>query len=332
MMDFSNFPKVELHLHLDCSLSYEIVKELDNTITYGQYQRDFIASPKCTNLVDYIACASRAISLMQSKNALQAVTEDLVRQLVDDNVLYAEIRFAPLEHTRQGLSPEEVVQAVLSGLHSEAAHSSISINVILCTLRHYSEEQSMRTVQLVHKFKKTRVVGFDIASDEAGYPVDNHVKAFRFAKDHKIHCTAHAGEAMGAESVWETLKIFSPERIGHGVRSIEDELLISHLKSQGIHLEVCPSSNIQTKTIHSMDEHPIDRLYDSGVSVSINTDARTISNTTLTKEYSLLREHFQWKMEHFIHCNLQAAEHAFLPLSEKQNLKEQLLAAYNLIH
>ena len=328
-MDYSSFPKVELHLHLDCSLSFDVVQKLDDSISIEQYERDFIASPKCTDLVEYIACASSAINLMQSTEALEMVTIDLVEQLVVDNVWYAEIRFAPLEHIREGLSPEEVIESVLSGINNAPSANSVNIKVILCTLRHYSEEKSMLTVKLVDKFKGTRVVGFDIASDEAGYPVDNHVSAFQYALKHQIHCTAHAGEAKGAESVWETLEKFSPSRIGHGVRSVEDRKLVSHLKENNIHLEICPTSNVQTNTVESLEVHPVDQLYKSGVSLSINTDARTISNTSLQREYTLLKDHFNWESNHFIHCNLQAVQHAFLPEEEKKDLMNRLVQAYN---
>jgi adenosine deaminase len=140
--------------------------------------------------------------------------------------------FAPLQHTYQGLVPEEVVEIVNDETLKCISEYNIEASIILCTLRHYSEEQSMETVQLVQKYKGTLVSGFDIAADEAGYPIHNHIKAFEFAHAHDIPCTAHSGEAKGAESMWETLRHFHPRRIGHGVRCVEDESLMEYFISR----------------------------------------------------------------------------------------------------
>ena len=213
-------------------------------------------------------------------------------------MLYAEIRFAPLQHTMHGLKSEEVVEAVNAATGEGIKTYGVDAGIILCTLRHYSEAQSMETVEMVNKFKGTHVVGFDIAADEAGFPIDNHIKAFQFANANGIHCTAHAGEAKGAESVWETLKNFHPSRIGHGVRSAEDYNLLLFLKSNNIHLEVCPTSNVQTNVFDRIENHTADKIYNTGISMSINTDARTISNVTLTDEYKLMEQVFHWNKKH----------------------------------
>ena len=161
------------------------------------------------------------------------------------------------------------------------------------------------------------------------FPIDNHITAFQFAHEHRIHCTAHAGEAKGAESVWETLNHLHPSRIGHGVRSAEDEKLLDFLKEKNIHLEVCPTSNIQVNVFDTIENHPADKLYNHGVSMSINTDARTITPVTLTSEYDLLTKIFGWEKEHFLRCNLEAIEHAFCDDTIKDKLKEKIIAAYS---
>jgi adenosine deaminase len=186
----------------------------------------------------------------------------------------------------------------------------------------------METAELVRKYKGTHIVGFDIAADEAGFPIDNHVAAFQFAKAHDIHCTAHAGEAKGAESVWETLKNFRPSRIGHGVRSAEDKELLSYLKENNIHLEVCPTSNIQVNVFNKIEDHTADAIYNAGVSMSINTDARTISNVTLADEYQLLERIFNWNKEHFRKCNLEAIDHSFATADVKQKVRKKIEAGY----
>ena len=327
-MDYSKLPKIELHLHLDCSLSYNVVKQLKPEITFEEYQESFIAPPKCTDLADYITRAIKGFELMQTAEQLRLVTLDLFHQLKKDNVIYAEIRFAPLQHIYQGLTPGEVVRAVNEAVEQGTHETGVEAGVILCTLRHYSEAQSMETVYLVEQFKGTHVVGFDIAADEAGFPIDNHIEAFNFAGEAEIPCTAHAGEAKGAESVWETLTHFHPSRIGHGVRSIEDDHLIAFLKEENIHLEVCPTSNVQTHVVNTIQDHPVDKLYQKGVSISINTDARTISNVTLTREYETLEKVFNWEIAHFLTCNLEAVEHAFISDEQKKRLKDKLLRGY----
>lgn len=327
-MNFTALPKIELHLHLDCSLSFEVVKKLRPETSEEEYLETFVAPSKCTDLVEYISHATYAIDLMQTGEQLRLVTRDLFRQLRSDNVIYAEIRFAPLEHLRQGLSPEQVVGNVCEGMEDAMQETGIQAGLILCTLRNYSEEQSMKTAKLVEKFRDAPVVGFDIAADEAGFPIDNHVSAFEYANRKGLNCTAHAGEACGAESVWETLDHFRPSRIGHGVRSVEDPELVSYLKEKDIHLEVCPTSNIQTNVFDSMSDHAIDRLFRQGVSLSINTDGRALSNVTLNDEYQTLKQVFDWKKNHLLICNLEAVEHAFTTEEQKERLRARIITGF----
>jgi adenosine deaminase len=242
--------------------------------------------------------------------------------------VYAEIRFAPLLHLQNGLTPTEVVEAVNVATAEGIKTFGVEAGILLCTLRHYTEAQSMETVQLVKQFKGTHVVGFDIAGDEAGFPIKNHVAAFLFANANGIPCTAHAGEAKGAESVWESLQQFHPLRIGHGARSAEDVSLLSFLKNNNIHLEVCPTSNIQTNIFDAIQNHTLNTIYNTGVSMNINTDCRTVSNVTLTSEYQLLEQVFNWTKWHFKKCNLNAIEHAFASEAVKEKIRQQLEAAY----
>jgi adenosine deaminase len=327
-MDISLLPKVELHLHLDCSLSYDVVTKIDPGITIEEYRLNFIAPSKCTDLADFLQRARQGIRLMQSEYELGLVVEDLFAQLMDDNIIYSEIRFAPLQHTQNGLQAEEVVEIVERATSKAIDDTGINARLILCTLRHFSESQSLETVKLVHRFKGSKVVGFDIAADEAGYPIDNHISAFHYANDNKIPCTAHAGEARGPDSVWETVANFRPSRIGHGVRSIEDLLLIEELKQKEIHLEVCPTCNVQIDVFDTYENHPINKLYDVGVSLSVNTDARTITNINLTREYEKLQDVFGWTKEHFLRCNLAAISSAFAPRSIKSGLARRLESEY----
>ena len=326
-MNIASLPKIELHLHLDCSLSFEVVKTLRPGTTREEYERDFIAPKNCASLDEYLKCAQAPIAIMQTEAQLKAVTLDLFEQLKADNVIYAEIRFAPLQHLEQGLSAEEVVRIVNEATAQGIKETGIEGRIILCTLRHFSEEESLETVRLVEHFKGSNVVGFDIAADET-LPIDNHIKAFEYAREHDIPCTAHAGEACGAENVREVLENFYPDRIGHGVRSIEDPDLLDHLKEKNIHLEVCPTSNVQTGIYNSVAGHQINDIYNNGNSLSVNTDGRAISNVSLNEEYHKLNHNFDWQTEQFLKVNEYAIEAAFCDQSTKIRLRKMVSESF----
>jgi adenosine deaminase len=317
-------PKVELHLHLDCSLSYEVVRRLRPTISEQTYREEFIAPRRCTNLTDFLKRAPKGFELMQTEAELRVVTADVFRQLESDNVIYAELRFAPLLHLAKGLTPDEVVGIVEQATREGMRDTGVEARLILCTLRQFNTEQGMRTARLVERFRGTNVVAIDLAGDEAGHPIAPHVPAYQYARDNNLYRTAHAGEAAGPESVWETLRLLEPTRIGHGVRSAEDPRLLDFLRDQHIHLEVCPSSNLQTNVYNEMAEHALDKLYRAGLSVSISTDARTITDITLEQEYRNLREAFGWTDRKFLECNLNALRAAFIPDHVKNTLSTRL--------
>jgi adenosine deaminase len=327
-MDFRGLPKVELHLHLDCSLSYRLVSRLKPSVTREQFDHEFVAPARCTNLADFLTRPPKSIALMQTEGNLRASVDDLFAQLKRDNIIYVEVRFAPLLHLDEGMRPEQVVDVVDSAVNAASQHTGIHAGLILCTLRHYSTEQSLQTAKLVEQFRERRVVALDIAGDEAGFPVDAHIPAFAYAGEKNLGRIAHAGEASGPESVWKTLQHFQPSRIGHGIRSVEDAALMDHLRKTGIHLEVCPSSNVQTNMYECYGNHPVRDLPDSGVSFNINTDSRTVNNLTLTDEYQRLHDAFGWQKE-FLAANLYAIRASFAPEPLKHELAQRLTQAYS---
>jgi adenosine deaminase len=328
-MNLRRLPKIELHLHLDCSLSYAVVSTLAPSVTREEYARDYVAPARCTNLAEFLSRSHKGFRLMQTEDSLRLVTKDVFRQLVEDGVIYAEIRFAPLLHLEQGLSPERVVAAVEQATENLIRQTGMQAGLILCTLRHFTEAQSLQTAQLVEKFRGSRVVALDIAGDEAGFPLDAHIGAYRYARERGLFRTAHAGEALGPESVWETLRLLEPQRIGHGTRSIEDPQLVEHLRQERIHLELCPSSNVQIiPSIGSLEQHPIDRLYRAGVSLNANTDSRMLTPTTMTREYEHLERVFHWNGRDFLRSNLMGLEAAFIDAEGKRRLREKFLEAY----
>src|SRR3984885_8522138 len=327
-MELQSLPKIELHLHLDCSLSYRAVSTLAPSVTRQEYERDYIAPARCANLADFLTRSPKGFRLMQTEDSLRLVTEDVFQQLVEDGVIYAEIRFAPLLHTEQGLSPERVVEVVERSVDHLIRETGMQAGLILCTLRHFTEAQSLLTASLVEKFRGSRVVALDLAGEEGGFPLGAHVGAYRDAREHGLSRTAHAGEGAGPESVWETLRLLEPQRIGHGTRSIEDPKLVEHLRRKRIHLELCPSANVQIiPSIRTMDEHPIDRLYRAGFSVNVNSDSRMLTPTTLTKEYEHLQRVFNWSEEDLLRANLMGLDAAFADDGVKQQLRKRFLDA-----
>jgi len=328
-MDWKALPKVELHLHLDCSLSYEAVSHLSPSVTREEYTKEFAAPAKCTNLADFLKRAPKGFQLMQDEHALRHVTEDLFRQLKDDGVIYGELRFAPLLHVEKGLAPERVIEIVDRATEEMIRETGVEARLILCTLRHFTETQGMKTVQLVKQFQGSRVTALDLAGDEAGFPVKPHIEAYRYAREHGLARTAHAGEAAGPESVWETLRLLQPTRIGHGVRSIEEQRLVEYLAAERIHLEICPSSNVQiVPSIEDWSAHPIHKLFRLGVSLNVNTDTRMLTPITLTGEYEGLMKTFGWTQDEFLKTNLMAIDAAFVEDDVKQKLRKTVVESY----
>jgi adenosine deaminase len=327
-MDLRALPKVELHLHLDCSLSYKLVSRLKPDVTRARFEAEYVAPARCTNLADFLKCPPRSIALMQTEERLRLAVEDIFEQLQADNVIYVEVRFAPLLHLDGGMTAEQVVEVVDSAFDAASRQTGIQGGLLLCTLRHYSTAQSLETVRLVERFRGRRVVALDIAGDEAGYPVTAHIPAFAYAIEKKLNRIAHAGEALGPESVWQALKHFQPSRIGHGIRSVEDPKLVEHLREAGIHLEVCPSSNIQTNMYERYTDHPVKDLPSLGVSFNINTDCRTVNNLTLTDEYQRLHRAFGWRKD-FLAANLYGIRASFASDAVKHEVAGRLTAAYS---
>ena len=325
---FQRMPKVELHVHLDCCLSLDAVAKLAPGTDRPAYLRRYVGPERCASLAEFLRCIDASLDLLQTRGGLRVAVDDLFTQFGRDNVLYAEIRFAPLIHLRQGLPPEDVVRTVDDAVRSNVARTGIEARVILCTLRHFSAEDSLATARLASRFRGTSVVALDLAADEAGFPLAAHLPAFALAREEGLARTAHAGEARGPESVRETLGALGPSRIGHGVRSVEDPDLPAELAARGIHLEVCPSCNVQTGIYEGLDDHPVDRLRRMGVSVGINTDARTVTGVTLSEEYRRLHRAFGWGSREFRRCNLDALAAGFLDDPARVALARRLEAGF----
>ncbi len=322
--DREQVPRIELHLHLDCCLSFRVARQLDPSLTRERYRREMVIAGRCPNLAHFLSRLSPCLALLQTEDALSRLTFDVFRQLRDDGVIYAELRFAPLLHTEGGLTPERVVATVAGAAAAAARHTDVRYGLILSCLRHFSAEESRTTAVLAERFRDRCVVGLDLAGDEAGFALDAHVEAFHFARERGLRLTAHAGEARGPASVVETLEHLRPSRIGHGVRSIEDPALIERLIDGGVHLEVCPTSNVLIGIYPSLRDHPVDRLYRAGVSLGISTDCRGVLPITLEDEAKRLAETFDWRQQHLRRCALHAAEACFASPATKAELKQRI--------
>ncbi len=325
-----HLPKIELHVHLDTSLSYQNVVGLDPAISQDAYQMHYVAPDKCHDLSHFLDYTEPALRLLQTAENLDKALRQLIRELSLDHIIYAEIRFAPILHTRAGLLPEQVAKVACQAIDAGFVETGVQCRLLFSTLRHFSLSESMATVRLAHDWRTKGVVGVDLAGDEASYTLVNHIPAFHLANELNLPVTAHAGEASGAESVLEVLDKLLPRRIGHGVRSAEDPELVALLARKIIHLEICPSSNLQTGVFQTIQDHTVDLLYRAGVSLSLNTDGRGLTATTLTLEYALISEVFSWSKIDFLRTNRMALEAAFCDLSTKDQLLGILEGGYSI--
>ena len=314
-MNLKNIPKVELHLHLDGSVRLDTASMLTGK-SIEEVRSLMIAKEKCHDLNEYLTKFNLANEIMQSQENLTRIAKELVEDLKKDNVIYAEVRFAPLLHTKKGLTGEKVIEAVLLGLKDE----DLKVNLILCMMRQFSFEDNLKTIELASKYLDKGVVAIDLAGAEALYPTASFEKLFQIAKDKNIPFTIHAGEADGKDSILSAIN-FKTKRIGHGVRCIEDNETLNIIKKNNITLEVCPTSNIQTGIFENYYDHPIKKLYDMNVLVTINVDNMTVSNIDLTQEYEKLVKIFNLNIEDLKKINLNAIDAAFLTDKEKQFYK-----------
>lgn len=314
-----NMPKVELHVHLDGSMSPDIaasVLTLDKTETLKQMS----ILGKCHDLNEYLEKFNVPIQALQSKETLKNTASQLARDLKKDHVVYAEVRFAPMQHVNKKCTKEQVVKSVLEGFESV---DGIVIRTILCMMRNAPYEENVSVIELAEQFKNDGVVAIDLAGAEALYETETFKNLFSLASSKHIPFTIHAGEADGPSSIASAVA-FGAKRIGHGVRIIEDEKLLEIAKNKHIVFEICPTSNIQTGVVQSYSKHPIKTLYEKGCIVTINTDNRTVSATTLTKEYQHLQDAFGFTVQDFIHMNEDAIASAFADTKTKEKIKQMI--------
>lgn len=321
-MAIKETPKVELHVHLDGSVNIHLASKILNK-SIDELKSKMVAYDT-NNLNEYLEKFELPISIMQTKENLSLISEHLALDLVKENIIYSEIRFAPSLHTKAGLSYDEILNAVLEGLNKV---DSIKTNLILCLMRGGSDEDNLKTIELANKYLGKGVAGIDLAGAEALYKNEQYNKFFEIAKEKNIPFTIHAGEASDYKSVESAIN-FGAQRIGHGINAIQDEKLLEKIKQEKIVLEICPTSNIQTKAVLDYSDHPIKKLYDKGIMVTINTDNRTVSNTSLSMEYEILNKTFGFDENDFKTMNKNAICGAFLNIEDKEKLLKIIDSKY----
>jgi len=319
-------PKAELHVHLDGSLRTETMLELASQFNKPmpawdpEHLRDYMHVQDARNLVEYLERFEVTLSVMQTADALERIAYELAEDLANENVRYAEIRYSPILNTREGLPLTEAVEAPLRGLQQAERDFGIRTGLIICGIRNMEPATSRDLADLTVAFKGRGVVAFDLAGAEYNYPAKKHKDAFFTVINKNMATTIHAGEAYGPESIHQAIHYCRAHRIGHGTRLYEDPDLMQYVKDFRLPIEICLTSNIQTKAAPSFEEHPLRRYYDEDLVLSLNTDNRLMSATTVTDEFWRAHEHQGFTWSELVDLSLMAFESGFLHLQEKRDL------------
>ena len=319
-------PKAELHCHLDGSVRPQTLLDLAKETGVAMPRsdaaslRDFMTVRDARNLEDYLARFTVTLSVMQRADALERIAFELAEDASRDGVLYLETRFAPVLNIREGLQPQDVVAAVIRGLERAEDRYGIVGRVIVTALRDLDPKVSLATAELAVAFRDNGVVGFDLAGSEVGHPASLHADAFAYARARDLACTCHAGEGDGAQSVREAVQSCCAHRVGHGTRLFEDPSLMAYVADRGIPIEICLTSNVQTRAAASYATHPLRRYFDEGIKVTLNTDNRLMSATTLTDEYAHAATDLGFTFPELARLALNGFENAFLPLGQRSRL------------
>ena len=312
-------PKVELHCHLDGSLRTKSIIE-QATIekvklpfqSIGDLDKYLRIGKNRGSLEDYIKRFDITLSVMQTPQALFRFAFELIEDVAKENVRYIEVRYSPILHTKKGMTLDNAIEAVQKGLKKGEKAYGVQSGIIVCGIRHISPEASLKLADLAVRYKNRGVVGFDLAGAEENFPAKEHREAFYLIRNNNINATIHAGEAFGPSSIHQAIHQCGANRIGHGTRLKEDKDLMNYVIDHRIPLEICLTSNWQTKSIRSLKYHPVKYYYKQGMRVTLNTDNRLISNTTLTKEFMLAHKLFQFNLSDFKEVTIIAMKSAFM--------------------
>ena len=328
-------PKVELHDHLDGGLRVATIIELADTYGVllpskdpGELEAWFIRGCEQKSLPLYLETFGVTVAVMQHPEALRRIAREAIEDLAREHVVYAEIRFAPILHTDQGMSMEQTVEAILEGLEDGRRKTGISYGLILCSLRNQDPRYSLEVAKLAVAYRDHGVVGFDLAGDESGHPAKRHLEAFQYIRNQNFNITIHAGEGFGLESIWQAIQVCGAHRIGHGTRLIDDMAIegstiekmgsLAHfIRDRRIPIEMCLSSNVGTGAAEDFSTHPFNIFYHNHFRVFLSVDNRLMSNTTLTREMELATEHYALSLNDLEKITINAMKSAFIHHDEK---------------
>jgi len=327
LADIERLPKTDLHVHLDGSLRLQTMLDLadDQGMELPSDSTEGLAAAlhcgeNTGSLVEYLKAFDTTLKVLQTEDSLYRVAYELAEDAAAENVRYIEVRYSPMLHTRSGLRLTAVVEAVLAGLWEAQKDHGIVANVILCGIRNISPESSIEMAQLAVAYKNRGVVAFDLAGAEYDYPAKHHVKAFKLVHNNNIAVTIHAGEAYGPASVHQAIHVCGAHRIGHGCRLREDGDLLHYVNDHRIALECCPSSNVQTGAVRDLRTHPLKLYHDLGLRVTVNTDNRLITNTTVSRELWLCHTEMGLGEQDIHRIIINGFKAAFLPFHQKQTM------------
>jgi len=249
------------------------------------------------NLVDYLKKIAFGYQVFVGKQEVQRISYEAAEDAALDGVIYLELRAGPVTHSSSDFAVEDVIASILQGLHQAQQQYDIECRLIISALRHHDPKINVVLAHIALEFQKDGVVGFDLAGDEAGYPAQIHAEAFRVAREGGLGITVHAGEADGAENVRYAVEKLKASRIGHGVNSMESEAVLAMLRQQSVLLELCPTSNVHTNTVNGIENHPIRKLYEQGIYISVGDDDPITSRTRVSQELTVLQNNFKFSLE-----------------------------------
>jgi adenosine deaminase len=336
-------PKVLLHDHLDGGLRPQTIIDLAEELGYDKLPTKnpielaewFHRGANKGNLVEYLQGFEYTIAVMQTKEGLERIAYEMIEDMYNDGVVYVETRFAPVYHRMKGLYYEDSVNAVLAGLERGKKDFGVGYGLILCGMRNMKD--TVDIAELAVNFRNDGVVGFDLAGEEGGYPPKKHIEAFQYIQRANFNITIHAGEAFGKDSIWQAIQWCGAHRIGHATRLLEDIVMDSngnvisfgelaqYVLDKRIPLEICLLSNVHTGAVDKIENHPFGILYKEKFRVTLNTDDRLMSDTTMTKEFLTAIQYFNLNFEDFEKITINSMKSAFIPY------KERLHFIYNVI-
>ena len=324
-------PKVELHCHLDGSLRIKTMIDIakQNAIDLPTFDSNKLSAIISLNdqkvsLEDYLDRFDLTLSILQDQDSLERVSYELLEDLAEENVCYAEIRFSPILHTKNKMTIEDALNAVKKGIKRAEKEFEIKSGIIICGIRNIDPSVSLDLAELAVKHKNNGVIGFDLAGAEYNYPAKKHKEAFYLIRNNNINTTIHAGEAFGPESIHQAIHTCGANRIGHGIRLREDIELMSYINDHRICLEMCLTSNYHTGAIDIIENHPFKFYYKQGIRVSLNTDNRLISSTNLSKEYFLASKLFNLNVNDVREIIIMSMKSSFIPQKDRKQMIKKI--------